>query len=75
MLFLKLGGSGNNFRSGQKFPGKVAPAWICHPPKSVGGYVVFAITLGCFPFFMEQATCAIIFSLNPSGQVVPNHHL
>ena len=28
-----------------------------------------------FPFFMEQATCALIFFLDPSSQGVHNHHL
>ena len=32
--------------------------------------------LGDFSFFMEQATCALIFLLpNPFGQVMHNHHL
>ena len=33
------------------------------------------VILGDFPFFTEQATCALIFFPNPTGQVVHNCHL
>ena len=41
-IFAHLGGPGNNFRSGQKFPGKAAPARFWRPPKFVGGYLLSA---------------------------------
>ena len=47
--------------------------WSLSPSKLEGH---MRSSLGGFPFFIEQATCTLVFFLpNPSGQVVHNHHL